>query len=108
MKPLLSSHTRYSDPAQEPLHKLWQAVLLGALKDLKGDAPSAPNCQRYQLDAQQWFESPRTGIGSLNWVCEIADLDAGTVRRYALSAPVAVPSVPLFRYPATHRSPRRR
>jgi hypothetical protein len=87
MKSLLSGQACWSDPSQEAHHKLWQAVLLMALRDLHGSPPSAFDCRRRQQEARRWFESPETGIGSLNWICNITNLDAGTVRRYALGAP---------------------
>jgi hypothetical protein len=84
MKSLLQSCSRCSDPGHKPYLKLWQAVLMGALKDLQGNPPSAYDCQQHQREAQRWFKSHGTGIGSLNWVCEMTSLDADTIRRYAL------------------------
>ena len=84
MKSLLQSCSRCSDSGHKPYLKLWQAVLLGALRDLQGYPPSAFDCERHQRAAQRWFKSHGTGIGSLNWVCEMTSLDADTIRRYAL------------------------
>jgi hypothetical protein len=92
MKFPLSCRTRCSDPAEEPCQKLWQAVLAGALKDLHASPPSAFDCQRHQREAQRWFLSPKTSVGSLNWICDVTNLDAETVRRYALSAPSGIPN----------------
>ena len=84
MKSLLQSCSRCSDPGHKPYLKLWQAVLMGALRDLQGYPPSAFDCERHQREAERWFKSHGTGIGSLNWVCEMTSLDADTIRRYAL------------------------
>ena len=85
----LTTHKR-SDSEQSPYRKLWRAVLMGALKDLQGYPQSALDGQWRRREARPWFKSPDNGIGSLNWVCEITNLDADTVRRYVLSTPSAI------------------
>src|SRR5215469_17148672 len=100
MKSLLQSCSRCSDSGHKPYLKLWQAVLLGALRDLQGYPPSAFDCERHQRAAQRWFKSHGTGIGNLNWVCEMTSLDADTVRRYALG------TVPRDNAPGHHRGRR--
>ena len=84
---LVPCQVRRYDADERPYHQLWQAVLFTALKDLQGSAPSGySDCERRQQEARRRFESPATRVGSLNWNCEMNNLDAGSVRRYALGA----------------------
>lgn len=69
--------------------RLWAVVLLQAIKDIDENKVlwewGRKNTQRIKDDALDWFKSDRSDYCSFIWICNILDLNAGTVRKKILS-----------------------
>lgn len=65
------------DPLVEE-KKLWEHVLLRALRDLRSSAP------RIRSEAREWIESERDTVGSFLWVCATIGIDPTDFRRRVL------------------------
>lgn len=65
-----------------PEIQLWRAVLIQAVNDFFGDGD--PFVTPSQTAAERWFFSDDHELGSFLFVCEILDLNPGTIRRWLL------------------------
>jgi len=72
---LLPSQALEHAPALAPTQALWFAVLGDALRDLRYAAGTAR-----RLDAEAWFSSAQTTLGSFRWLCDVFDVDADRFR----------------------------
>ena len=54
--------------------RVWAAVMLSAVTDLRSKSPNA------RSSALVWFDSDRVGPGSLRFACRMLELDVGSVR----------------------------
>ena len=85
MRRILQMLEERPNPVNLQLRKLWGAVMIQAIDDLKGVTDWADKNSvhikgmRYQ-SALNWFMSTNTSFGTFHWVCDLLMMDPGKIR----------------------------
>lgn len=70
-------------PHYDAYGQLWLAVLQKAVEDASTPLQPAQNHQGdlfYQRRARLWMLTARKGVGSLNWICNLLNIDPEAIR----------------------------
>ncbi|HSR69523.1 MAG TPA: hypothetical protein VLU25_16425 [Acidobacteriota bacterium] len=68
---------------EPPVSKLALGILLQALRDVTAPKESSrEDSEVWRDDAVEWFTASGNGPGSLNWVCQILEMNPGGFRRW--------------------------
>jgi hypothetical protein len=79
--PNMKRDTIESDITENTSKRLWAAVLIGAIKDVKKLAAAKSRDSVSKEEAKAWLQSDSKETGSFLWICEIFNLDHDCVRK---------------------------
>jgi len=75
--------------SDDPLRRLWWAVLTLGLDDYYRPSTRAPAIKK-AAEARQWVASRSESIGSFSWVCIMLDLSVDAMRAKLLNDPTTL------------------